>query len=390
MLEHLFVVPEDPLLKLIGAFKSDPREGKIDLGVGVYRNEHGQTPVMEAVKRAEKHLLETQASKAYIGLAGDLEFLDEMGYLVFGGIRPKKSRFAYLQTPGGSAALRLGGDIIKRSNEAATIWVGLPCWANHMPIFEAAKLQVKTYQYCELDNRSVDMDSISSALKKADRGDIVLLQGCCHNPTGMDLNKSQWTEVANICVERGLIPFIDIAYQGLGRGLSEDLLGLNIIMETVPEALVAVSCSKNFGLYRERTGGLYVMAPNEKKADVSLSNLFELARTSYSMPPDHGAAIVKTILRDEELKSLWKNELTFMRQRIDETRHAIFQKCNSDDYAYLKSDQGMFSLLPLSEAQISCLRKDHAIYMAGNGRINIAGLKPDSVEKFATALLSVA
>lgn len=390
MLEHLFVVPEDPLLKLIGAFKSDPREGKIDLGVGVYRNEHGQTPVMEAVKRAEKHLLETQASKAYIGLAGDLEFLDEMGYLVFGGIRPKKSRFAYLQTPGGSAALRLGGDIIKRSNEAATIWVGLPCWANHMPIFEAAKLQVKTYQYCELDNRSVDLDSISSALKKADRGDIVLLQGCCHNPTGMDLNKSQWTEVANICVERGLIPFIDIAYQGLGRGLSEDLLGLNIIMETVPEALVAVSCSKNFGLYRERTGGLYVMAPNEKKADVSLSNLFELARTSYSMPPDHGAAIVKTILRDEELKSLWKNELTFMRQRIDETRHAIFQKCNSDDYAYLKSDQGMFSLLPLSEAQISCLRKDHAIYMAGNGRINIAGLKPDSVERFATALLSVA
>ena len=316
MHESLFVVPSDPLLKLIGAFNSDPREDKIDLGVGVYRNDAGETPVMKAVKSAEQQLIETQVSKAYIGLAGDVEFLDEMGYLVFGGIRLKKSRFAYLQTPGGSAALRLGSDIIKRANKNATIWVGMPCWANHLPIFKAAGLNIETYTYYDQETKTVDTDSMMAALNKAKSGDVILLQGCCHNPTGADLSLSNWKDIAEICTARGLTPFIDIAYQGLGKGLTEDLQGLNIIMEAVPEALVAVSCSKNFGLYRERTGALYVMAPTIKKAEISLTNLFDLARTSYSMPPDHGAAIVKTILRSPELKALWEAELTTMRERI--------------------------------------------------------------------------
>lgn len=389
MLEHLFVVPEDPLLRLIGAFKSDKRADKIDLGVGVYRNEQGLTPVMEAVKRAEHILLETQDSKAYIGLAGDVEFLDEMGHLVFGGIRPKKSRFAYLQTPGASAALRLGGDIIKRSNDDATIWIGLPCWSNHIPIFNAAKLKIETYSYYDEQKRRLDQNAVFEALKTAKTGDIILLQGCCHNPTGVDFSLSDWVDISRICVERGLIPFIDMAYQGLGQGLSEDLQGLNVIMETVPEALIAVSCSKNFGLYRERTGALYVMAPTIEKAKISLTNLFDLARTSYSMPPDHGAAIVKTILRSPELKQLWENELRHMRKRIAATRKAIIENCGTERFGYMQSDQGMFSLLPLTASQIARLRDDHAIYMAGNGRINIAGLKPDSIGQFSDALHSV-
>ena len=389
MHESLFVVPSDPLLKLIGAFKSDPREDKIDLGVGVYRNDAGETPVMKAVKFAEQRLIETQASKAYIGLAGDVEFLDEMGYLVFGGIRPKKSRFSYLQTPGGSAALRLGSDIIKRANENVTVWVGLPCWANHLPIFKAAGLSVETYAYFNQKSKTVDTVSMMAALNKARSGDIVLLQGCCHNPTGADLSLSNWKDIAEVCTTRGLTPFIDIAYQGLGKGLTEDLQGLNIIMEAVPEALVAVSCSKNFGLYRERTGALYVMAPTIKKAEISLTNLFDLARTSYSMPPDHGAAIVKTILRSPELKALWEAELTTMRERISSTRKSIIEQCGTNKFGYMQSDQGMFSMLPLSISQIDRLRDDYAIYMAGNGRINIAGLKSDSVERFANAISAV-
>lgn len=389
MHDHLFIVPEDPLLKLIGAFKRDPRPHKLDLGVGVYRDHKGGTPVMRAVKKAEEVLLRTQDSKAYIGLAGDVEFLDAMGHLVFGGIRPKKSRFAYLQTPGGSAALRLGADIIKRSNDAASVWTGLPCWTNHIPIFEAARLNVETYAYYDFETRQVDREALFGALAKARSGDIILLQGCCHNPTGVDLPLEDWREIAKICQDKGLIPFIDIAYQGLGDGLEHDLLGLNIIMEAVPEALVAVSCSKNFGLYRERTGALFVMAPNIKKAEISLTNLFELARTSYSMPPDHGAAIVKTILGDPALRSLWDDELTQMRARIGETRQKLIASVDGGRLDYIGRDKGMFSLLPLSEAQIDRLREDHAVYMAGNGRINIAGLTPDAIERFADALMAV-
>ena len=389
MLENLFVVPSDPLLKLIGEFQNDQRAHKIDLGVGVYRNEQGQTPVMAAVKKAEQKLVDEQDSKAYIGLAGDIEFLDQMGYLVFGGIRPKKTRFAYLQTPGSSAALRLAGDIIKRSNPDATIWIGLPCWTNHLPIFEAARLNVKTYTYYNSKTRSANADTIYEALNRAGAGDIILLQGCCHNPTGADLSLSEWTEISRLCVKRGLIPLIDIAYQGLGRGLDEDLKGLNIIMEAVPEALVAVSCSKNFGLYRERTGALYVMAPTIEKAEVSLTNLFQLARTSYSMPPDHGAAIVRTILKTPELRQLWEDELADMRRRISENRAAVIAGYGGGEFSYMENDQGMFSLLPLDEKQIASLRDQHAIYMAGNGRINLAGIRSEDIPRFTDALKTV-
>ena len=386
MLERLFVVPNDPLLKLIGAFRSDPRPHKIDLGVGVYRNALGQTPVMKAVKQAERQLIETQDSKAYIGLAGDVEFLDEMGYLVFGGIRPKKSRFAYIQTPGCSAALRLAGDIIHRSNPSAAVWTGLPCWTNHIPIFKAANLQVKTYSYYDAENKSLDREALFSQLSGAAAGDIVLLQGCCHNPTGVDLTLEDWKTLTALCLEKHLIPLIDIAYHGLGDGLAEDLAGVNQIMNAVPEAMITVSCSKSFGLYRDRVGALYVMADSIKKAEVSLTNLFELARTSYSMPPDHGAAVVRTILRDPALRQMWEDELSEMRERIGATRQSIIERCDPKRLKFMETNKGMFSLLPLSQAQIDSLRDDHAIYMADNGRINVAGLPPESLGRFVDAV----
>jgi len=389
MIGTLDLIAPDPLLKLIGEFRNDKNEDKIDLGVGVYRNARGLTPVMEAVKLAERELLASQDSKAYIGLAGDGEFLDLMGQLVFGDISPKKTRFAYLQTPGGSAALRLASDLIKRSTPDAAIWVGLPCWANHLPIFKAAGLNIKTYQYYDSQSRAVDESSMLESFASANDGDLILLQGCCHNPTGVDLTLEQWKAVTKLVQAKGLIPLIDIAYQGLGKGLKEDLYGVNHIMEAVPEALVAVSCSKNFGLYRERTGGLFVMADSVKRANIGITNLYDLARSSYSMPPDHGAAIVKTILKDNVLKSSWEHELADMRQRISSTRKSIIEAFSDNSLSYMASDNGMFSLLSLNSEQIDRLRVEHSIYMAGNGRINIAGLKPHSLDKLVSSIKAV-
>lgn len=389
MLENLFMVPQDPLLRLIGEFKNDQRAGKIDLGVGVYRDESGETPVMEAVKIAEKQLLLTQSSKSYLGLAGDWEYLDLLGYLVFGGIRPKKSRFAYLQTPGGSGALRLGADIIKTSDENAAVWVGEPSWSNHIPIFTAAGLRVETYDIFSAGGFEVSFENIMNQLEKAKAGDVVLLQGCGHNPTGMDFNAQQWRELATYCEGKGLIPFIDLAYHGLAEGLDDDLEGLSIVMELVPEALVAVSCSKNFGLYRERTGALYVMAPNIKKAEVSLTNLFALARVSYSMPPDHGAAIVKTILKDPELRAVWENELSRMRARIKSNRKRLGEGLQDFGGKTVLSGKGMFSLLPVKPRHIDKLREAHAVYMPNSGRINIAGISESRVSYLVDVLRGV-
>lgn len=389
MLNNLQAVPSDSLLKLIGQFQADTRDDKIDLGVGVYRDQSGNTPVMAAVKEAEKVLVNQQLSKAYIGLAGDRDFLDVMGQLVFGDITPKKTQFAYLQTPGGSAAIRLASDFIRRCTPETTIWVGMPCWANHLPIFKAAGLDVKTYNYYDEVRREINETTIYESLSQAKRGDIILLQGCCHNPTGVDMNLDQWNHITALCTDNGLIPFIDIAYHGLGRGLKEDLLGVNLILEAVPLALVAISCSKNFGLYRERTGGLFVMTENSETANVSISNLFDLARTSYSMPPDHGASIVRIILETPEFKNMWEAELATMRERITSTRKNIIESFRDQTLSYMKNDQGMFSLLPLNTQQIDILRTEHSIYMAGNGRINIAGLKPGSVDRFVSAMKSV-
>lgn len=386
MLEALNKIPADPLLKLIGEFASDTRSNKVDVGVGVYRNAEGHTDVMKAVKMAEQRLVDEQPTKSYVGMAGDIAFVEELRKLTFGENFGNQSRLTGLQTPGGSGALRLAGDLIFRSNPEAKLWVGLPCWSNHIPIFEAAGLQVGTYKRFDIDRAEIDFNSVALSLALACTGDIILLQGCCHNPTGADFSVDEWEAIGDLCNKRGLIPLVDFAYQGLGQSLEADVLVLETLLKYVPEAFVTVSCSKNFGLYRERTGALFILAANQVQAEISRTNLFALARTNYSMPPDHGASIVRMILQNPELKTVWQQELNEMRERITAMRVALSTILMTVDpqYEFITRQQGMFSILPLTSGQIEALKIEHGIYMAGNGRINLAGLNKKSVINFGT------
>jgi aromatic-amino-acid transaminase len=389
VLERLALQPPDPLLAVIGLFAADPRPGKIDLGVGVYRDEHGLTPVMRAVKAAEARLVEQQASKAYVGPSGDLEFIDRLGELVFGPGAPT-GRIVGLQTPGGTGALRAAADLLARGG-AGAVWVGRPPWANHDPVFAAAGLAVRDYDYFDPARQGVDFESMVRALRAAKAGEVVLLQAACHNPTGADPTPDQWRTIAEIVGSRGLIPLIDVAYQGLGAGLEDDAAGARAVIAAAGEALVAVSCSKSFGLYRERTGALYAVTAGGAPRAAVESNMLAIARANYSMPPDHGAAVVRTILADPALASDWRDELAGVRARIGEMRAALVAqgRCGAIDLAALAAQQGMFSLLPLEPAQIRALREEHAIYMTGSGRVNLAGLQARDMETLARALAGV-
>ena len=391
MLNQLTTIPADPLLSLMAQFRSDPRQDKIDLGVGIFKTEMGNTPVMRAVKGAERIIVETQESKAYVGLAGDTDFVAALQELTLGASKVSANRIIGIQTPGSSAALRLAGDLIKRTNSDARLWIGKPCWANHIPIFESAGLKLEFYDHYSFEEMAIDHTSIFAALQTAEAGDFVLLQGCCHNPTGADYNRADWLALADLCIEKSLTPVIDIAYQGLGKGLDEDMENLRLMIERVPNAILTVSCSKNFGLYRDRVGAIYVLSETEAQSHAVRTNLFNIARTSYSMPPDHGAAIVKTILRDPALRFFWEEELNAMRTRILDIRSLLSAAWDHTllDLTGLTTDQGMFSILPLSSAQIDALRTDHGIYMAGNGRINLAGLKRADISRFTHSLKTV-
>ncbi|MCA1438758.1 aspartate/tyrosine/aromatic aminotransferase [Ensifer sp. IC4062] len=375
MFDALARQPDDPLLALIGLYRNDERPGKVDLGVGVYRDETGHTPIFRAVKAAEKRLLEAQDTKAYVGPEGDYVFLDHLWTLV-GGDTVERSRIASVQTPGGSGALRLAADLIHRVG-GRRIWLGLPSWPNHAAIFKAAGLETATYGFFDIQSQAVLFDNVVSALEGAAAGDAVLLHASCHNPTGGALSEAQWLEIAALAAERGLLPLVDLAYQGFGRGLKEDVAGLRHLIGVVPEALVAVSCSKSFGLYRERTGAIYALTASPNSTDAVRSNLAGLARTSYSMPPDHGAAVVRTILSDEDLARDWAEELEAMRLRMTGIRRALAEGLRARWQALgaIAAQEGMFSMLPLSEAEVLRLRSDHGIYMPTSGRINIAGLK---------------
>jgi aromatic-amino-acid transaminase len=387
MLDHLQSQPADPLLALIGQFRADPRPFKIDLGVGVFRDEHGRTPVFSAVKRAEALLLEAQETKAYLGPEGDQRFVELLRPLVFGRALADEDRLVGVQTPGGTGALRLGAELIARANPEGVVWVGLPSWPNHDPILKAARLKVSTYTYFGAAAQSVRFVEMMDALSRAEAGDVVLLQGCCHNPTGADLTLEQWNTVADVVVSRGLVPFVDLAYQGLGRGLAEDALGPRLLLERVPEALVAVSASKNFGLYRERTGALFVLGRSAAQAQVAFTNMLSLARANYSMPPDHGAAVVRTILEAPALTEDWQAELASMRERIASVRGRLAATARQQGIELAVAEQqGMFSLLPLPAERIRELKEAAAVYMAGSGRINIAGLKDADIALFAQAL----
>lgn len=378
--------PADGLLKLIGMYAVDPRPGKIDLGVGVYKDETGDTPVFAAVKVAEERLVTSQPTKSYVGPEGDIGYFRALLPLIFGVDAPVE-RIAGLQTPGGTGALRLGAELLARANPGASVHAGSPTWANHPPIIAAAGLGIAYHPHIDLASQTLCFDDMLSALSAAAPGDVVLLHGCCHNPTGADLDTAQWEAIGKLCGEKGLLPFIDLAYQGLGDGMEADAAGVRIVARHCPELLVAYSCDKNFGLYRERVGALFLIAANAGQAALAQTNLLSLARANWSMPPDHGAATVRIILESDELTAMWREELEQMRLRILSMREGLAALDPTIDF--LTRQKGMFSTLRLSPDQITALREEHAVYVAGSGRINIAGLVPSNLSGFAAALAAI-
>lgn len=392
MFEHLQAAPADKILALISAYRADTRADKVDLGVGVYKDRVGATPVMRAVREAEKRLLLDQKSKTYLGLAGDIAFNDAIAALTFGD-RADFSRIRAAQAPGGSGALRLVAELLKRTKDNATIWISDPTWPNHIPMMRGAGLQIRDYPYFDAASGAVRFDAMLEALGKAAQGDIVLLHGCCHNPTGANLTSSQWSQVAELLADRGLLPFVDIAYQGFGEGLDADAAGLRILADKVPEMVVAASCSKNFAVYRDRVGAAIIMGRTGAEADVAMTQLLAAARTMYSMPPDHGAAAVRMVLADPDLRADWQAELEEMRQRMLRLRiafaDALRRQSNSDRFDFIANHRGMFSRLGLTETQVERLRTEHGVYMVGDSRINVAGLPEDGLDRLAKAIVSV-
>lgn len=371
----------DSLLALISACNADPRPEKIDVGVGVYRDAGGGTPILRSVKAAEQRLLETQETKAYLGSAGDKRFVALIRPIVFGKALAADERIVGVQTPGGCGALRLGAELIRAAGGGARVFVGQPTWPNHAPLIGSAGLPMVDYPYYDKESRTLCFDRMMRSLGEARSGDVVLLHGCCHNPTGADLDMGQWDELSALVVERGLVPFIDLAYQGLGNGLEADAAGTRMMVERAEQALVAQSCDKNFGLYRERTGSLFVKAASRDDAELVFPNLLGLARTMWSMPPDHGAAVVRIILDDPELETQWRGEVADMLARIRGLRARI---AGADPrLAFVGDQNGMFSMLPLSREQVLALREKHGIYMADSGRFNVVGLSDDNVDRFA-------
>ncbi|RNJ41638.1 aromatic amino acid aminotransferase [Mesorhizobium erdmanii] len=392
MFEDLQPAPADKILALIGLYRADPRPNKVDLGVGVYKDRDGKTPVMRAVREAEKRLLNSQDTKTYLGLAGDTGFNAVMAKLAFGP-GADMTRIRAAQAPGGSGALRLVAELLKRTRSDATIWLSDPTWPNHMPVMRAAGLQIREYPYFDAASGAVRFDDMLAALRTAKSGDVVLLHGCCHNPTGANLDSAQWQAVTDLMVERGLLPFVDIAYQGFGDGLEADALGLRLLAAKVPEMVVASSCSKNFAVYRDRVGAAMVLARDSAQADVAMSQMLSAARAMYSMPPDHGAAAVRIVLEDASLRADWEAELEEMRLRMLRLRvafaEALRRQSNSDRFDFVASHRGMFSRLGLTEAQVERLRAEHGVYMVGDSRINVAGLPEDGMDALAKAIVSV-
>lgn len=374
----------DALLGLIGLFRADTRPGKIDLGVGIYRDQAGATPVMRAVKAAEAKLLTEQMTKAYLGPEGDPLYTDLLARVVFGDGLAASDRLTGVQTPGGTGALRLGAELIRRARPDATVWIGHPTWPNHAPIFGEAGLAVRTHRFFDPQTGSVDFDGMMADLAAARAGDVLLLHGCCHNPTGAAFTGAQWDEIARFCATRSLLPFIDVAYQGLGDGLEPDAHATRRLLERLPDALVAYSCDKNFGLYRDRVGALWGLGESAAVADLMRANMFSLARSLWSMPPDHGAAIVRIILQSPELRADWNAELDQIRTRINALRSDL--AAAHPALAPIARQRGMFAMLPITPAAVIALRETHGIYMAGNGRINIAGLRLDTIPTFIAGL----
>ena len=390
MLERLDQQPPDALLALIKLHDADPRGDKIDLGVGVYRTGQGETPVFGAIKAAEQKLVDEQESKAYLGPEGDMGFVHALMPYVFGGEDPTRDgRIEGMQTPGGTGAVRLALALAKRAG-VARVFMGAPSWPNHAQIVADLEMELVTFAHATADG-AADLDALKAALAGAGEGDAVLLHGCCHNPTGIDYSNAQWDEIAALLADKPVLPIVDLAYQGLGLGMDEDAYGARKVIASVPEALVAYSCDKNFGLYRDRVGALYVFAQDPGQLGRILSNGHALARAAWSMPPDHGAAAVRLVLEDAKTTAAWLDELDQMRARIRQVRAALGEAGTAGtlDLTPFARQHGMFAMLPLTKDQILALREDHGIYMAGSGRINVAGLTMGNLPKFIAALAAV-
>ncbi len=391
MFETLSKAPGDKILALMGEYAADPRPTKIDLGVGVYKDEKGVTAVMSAVRKAEERILANEKTKTYLGIAGNKGFGTAVLDLALADAVDRK-RVRIAQAPGGTGSLWVLMQLVNRARPGATIWVSDPTWPNHMPIAENAGLTVKTYPYFDTETRGVKFADMLATLDKLGKDDVVLLHGCCHNPTGANLTNEQWDQVAASFAKTGALPFIDLAYLGFGDGLLEDAYGTRKLLAAVPEALVAFSGSKNFGLYRERIGAAIILARDEASADIVNSQMLNVIRSSYSQPPDHGAEIIRTILEDKDLRAEWETELNAMRGRMIRLREklseAIRQRSNSKDFDFIAAHRGMFSLLGLPNETVEHLKAANGIYMIGDSRINVAGIPEDRVGELADALLA--
>jgi aromatic-amino-acid transaminase len=384
LLETLGEIQSDSLLALIALANADPRPDKIDVGVGVYRDGAGNTPILRALKQAEKLLWEQQETKSYIGSRGDVRFVELIRPFLLGR-HSGDERIGGLQTPGGCGALSLGFKLIGTANPAARVLVGTPTWPNHIPVIEAARLNLTKYPYYDRLDRRIRFDEMMSALEGADAGDVALLHGCCHNPTGADLDHGQWADVVEVVARRGLLPLVDIAYQGLGRGFAEDAAGLHQLLDACDEVIIAQSCDKNFGVYRDRVGSLFIKTARATSTEVALTHVAQIAREMWSMPPDHGAAAARIVLETPELRADWDAEVGEMRARINRIRAKIAEA--DPRLAYIAGQFGMFSMLPVSPEQVRRLREDHAIYMADSGRFNVIGMADHAVDRFIAAVV---
>lgn len=391
MLENLPEQAPDKIIALMGLYAADTRANKLDLGVGVYKDETGKTPIMRSIKAAERRLLEDQDSKSYVGLRGDLGYVDAIRDMILGD-SVAHDRVVGAQTTGGTGAVRQLFELVLLANSGATLWMSDPTWPNHPAIAKACGLATQTYGYLQSETPEVDFEAMLADLAAAKPGDVVLLHGCCHNPTGANLTQDQWEKLTAFVKERELLPLIDFAYQGFGDGLADDAAGVRMMAASVPELLIAASCSKNFGVYRDRVGAMYAVTTDAATGRVA-GGMASLNRLAYSFPPDHGAKVVSLVLGDEALRADWQAELEDMRKRMLGLRvdlaDALRRETNSDRFDFVARHRGMFSRLGLSPEQVEKLRDDHAIYMVGDSRVNIAGLRADVIDSLARAIASV-
>lgn len=395
MFDSLTPAPPDAILGLTEAFKKDPNPRKVNLGVGVYKDAGGATPVLQSVKEAERRLLDGEKTKSYLPIDGSPEYNAASQRLVFGENHEivTSGRAATVQAPGGTGALRVAADFVNQITPGATVWISDPTWPNHPSVFESAGLKVATYPYFDAATNGVNFDGMLATLRTIPAGDVLLLHGCCHNPTGVDLSPAQWQAVGQVAAERGILPLLDFAYQGFAEGLEEDAAGVRTIAAHCPEMFVANSYSKNFGLYNERVGALTVVARNADAAEIALSHIKRCVRANYSNPPAHGGEAVRLILGDPFLRSRWEAEVAAMRERINTMRTLFVETLNEKgvtrDFSFIARQRGMFSFSGLNPAQVKALREQHGVYIVGSGRISVAGMTEGNMDYLCEAIADV-